>query len=114
MSKASKFLALAVAMITGDDAKAKSLKIQKKAVAGLRAQIAVKEAKTLTLEDNVESAQEGLEKARVNDGQLISNSDDYIMNLMTANGILEIQENTLKSHEDVVAFLKGELAIVSS
>ena len=114
MSKASKFLALAVAMITGDDAKATSLKIQKKAVAGLRAQIAVKEAKTLTLEDNVESAQEYLEKVRVNSGSLIKDTDSYIINLLGANKLLKEQEAVLKSHEDVIAFLRKELAIVNS
>ena len=114
MSKSSKFLALAVAMITGDDAKVTSLKIQKKAVAGLRAQIAVKEAKTLSLEDDVETAQEELAKARVNNGQLITNGDTYIITLLTANSLLKEKEATLQSHNDVVAFLKEELAIVNS
>jgi hypothetical protein len=61
-----------------DDAEVIGLKIQKRAVAVLTAQIAVKVCRTLSLEGIEDLAEDNLNKARVNNGTLIVNDDQYI------------------------------------
>lgn len=114
LKQASLFLSLVVAVIKGDDAQAKAIKIQKKAIAGLTAQIAIKNAATLTLEDNVEQAEEALALGRINNGEAITNIDDYIKTSLANNRRVEAQKLVLKDHKDIVAFLESELELVSA
>tara|TARA_R110000823_G_scaffold291969_1_gene410792 strand:- start:1227 stop:1574 length:348 start_codon:yes stop_codon:yes gene_type:complete len=110
----SNFVALVVALIQGDDAQVKAIKIQKKAKAALTSQIAVKEAHTLTLEDAVDAAEETMAKVRVNGGDAIISMDTYISRLLEANRFLSSQKESLTAHEEVIAFLKSELEIVKA
>jgi len=108
------FVKLIIALITGDDAQATAIKIQKKAAAALTAQIAVKNAFTLSLEENVEQAEERLQLARINNGELITNTDVYIKNLLAYRRALLVEEKVLGEHLDVIAFLKATLSDVNS
>lgn len=106
---ASNFVKIIVALIKGDDAEVTALKIQKKAVAALKAQIAVKEATTLELEDNVDLARTELDTARVNKGAEITNNKDYIKSLLETRADLLAKEEILADHLAIVSFLREEL-----
>lgn len=108
------FVALVVAMIKGDDAKATAIKIQKKATMGLTAQIAVKDAVTLELEENVESAVEALNSARANNGELIKDTSEYIVTLLTRKKEVTKAKEALASHQAVIDSLKEELELINS
>lgn len=113
MSKTiSTFVSLIVALITGDDAEVTAIKIQRKAKASLTAQIAVKTAITLDLEQAVETAEENLALARVNNGELITNNEDYVRNLFRKNDALEKAVDVLDAHLEDIEFLKAQLEIV--
>ena len=107
------FVELVVAMLQGDNAKVTAVKIQRKAKVELKSQIAVKEAHTLTLEENVEQAEEALQKARLANGEIITSGETYISNLLHAKRNLASAEITLGNHKETVKFLKEELALVS-
>lgn len=107
------FVKLVVAMLQGDDAEVTAIKIQRKAKVELKSQIAVKEAHTLTLEENVEEAEEALQKARLANGEIINSGEIYIIDLLQAKKDLENSKEILKVHKETVKFLKEELALVS-
>lgn len=110
----SNFVKLVVAVIQGDDAKVKALKIQKKAAAGLAAQIAVKKAKTLELEDTLEQAEESLATARINGGKEITDSSAYISTLLSTNRSVKEAKEALDHHNGVVEFLEQQAALVKA
>ncbi len=115
MSKTTNFLKLAIALIVGDDAEAKSLKIQAKANAAITAQIAVRQAQTLDLKENLEIAKENAEKALANNGNLISaeGKDLYISGLFNARDAVKRAEEALEKHLAVISFLESQLALVN-
>jgi len=112
MSQISNFVKLVVATLKGDDAEVLGLKIQKRAIAAIRAQIAAKEAKTLELEDAVDFAKDALVSARMNGGVVIENNSTYIQLLMRANVSLQEAEEALADHKADIEFLTNELTIV--
>jgi hypothetical protein len=83
MSTISNFVNTVIAIIKGDDAEVIGLKY-KKSCCGT-AQIAVKVCRTLSLEGIEDLAEDNLNKARVNNGTLIVNDDQYIQNYLTLN-----------------------------
>lgn len=109
----SAFVSLLVATIKGDDAKVTAIKIQKKAKAFLKSQIAVKQAHTLSLEEHVEEAKEYLTRVRSNDGHLIEKGDSYISSLLSSNRTVKAKEEILKAHVDNISFLEDQLALVT-
>lgn len=114
MSKTKKtFVDLVIALIKGDDAEVKAIKIQKKAIATLKAQIAVKKAHTLNLEEKVEGAQEVLSMARINSGKVITDGEEYISNLLRANKGLKFAEEAMQNHLGIISFLECELKEIS-
>ena len=114
MLKVPNFLKLAVAIITGDDAEAKAIKIQSKAKAAIKAQIAVKQAEILDLEENLQTAKENLEKALANNGNLIDadGKERYITGLFSANEKLERAQKALDATNGDVTFLEIRLEML--
>lgn len=110
---ASLFIQLVIAAVKGDDAAAVGIKIQKTAIAQIRAQVAAKNAHTLTLEDNLEVAKEALATARINNGVLISNSVEYIRTLLVAKKEISKAEDDIKNHQNEIEFLTEQLALIS-
>jgi hypothetical protein len=110
---ASLFIQLVIAAVKGDDAAAVGIKIQKTAMAQIRAQVAAKNAHTLTLEDNLEVAKEALAQARINNGLLISDSVAYIKTLLIANRKISQAEDEIKNHEEEITFLTEQLSLIS-
>ncbi len=109
----SLFIQLVVAAVKGDDAAAVGIKIQKTAIAQIRAQVAAKNAHTLTLEDNLESAKDALANARINGGVIISDSAEYIRGLLVANKNIETAEDAIAKHEKDIQFLTEQLSNIS-
>ena len=110
---ASLFIQLVIAAVKGDDAAAVGIKIQKTAMAQIRAQVAAKNAHTLTLEDNLEAAKEALANARINNGILISDSVEYIKKLLLANKEIKKAEEAIIKHEEEIEFLTEQLSLIS-
>jgi hypothetical protein len=109
MSTISNFVNTVIAIIKGDDAEVIGLKIQKRAVAVLTAQIAVKVCRTLSLEGIEDLAEDNLNKARVNNGTLIVNDDQYIQKLLDAKFKFDQAASDLSDHKQDIEFLKKEL-----
>jgi len=105
------FVAACIAAISGDDAQAKSLKIQKRAAASYRSQIALKEATTLEREEDVEAAEAALAMARINGGELITKNNDYLKIVLSANTELKVAKQEFADHVEIIDFLKGQLAL---
>ena len=103
------FVKLALAVIKGDDAEARAIKIQKKAIACLTAQIAAKEFHQLSLEEAVENAEISLGEARVNFGDLITDNEAFIRALLVRRQERDAAELALKEHKEEIVFLKEEL-----
>lgn len=114
MSKTTNFIKLVVAIITGDDAQATALKIQRKASAILTAQIAVKVARTLELEEVVENATEAVGLALINNGELITYGENYVSTLNKAQNTLNAAQDSLEAHLETITFLEEKLALVQA
>lgn len=95
------FADLVVARLTGDDAKVKAIRIEKKAKSAFKSQLAALEASIVDAEMHVEEALENFNNAVVPAGD-ITNGKSYVL------GIQRAQES-LDSKEEVLQDLKASL-----
>ena len=102
------FVKEVVAIIKGDDAEVTGQKILRQADSALKTQIASLTGDTIALEDKVEDAKEKLRLARVNNGVIIADRNQYISNLLYAKNSLTDAEDTLGSHLEKQNFLQEE------
>jgi hypothetical protein len=110
MNKMKSFVKEVVAIIQGDNAEATAQKVLRQADSALKTQIAALHGDTIALEDKVEDAKEGLRLARVNNGQVITDRNQYVRNLLSAkNSLTEAQDN-LTEHLEKIAFLEETYA----
>lgn len=98
-----------LALVKGDTDEAKAEKVFRQAQSALNTQIAVLTGDSVRKEDAVSEAKEALEKARVNNGELISDRERYVRNILDAKNTLTYVEEELEKHVEKLAFLKGEL-----
>lgn len=103
-----------IAIITGDDAEAKALKIQRQAESGLKTQIASLEGDTISFEDAVTDAEEALEKATFSNGELFTDRNQYVRDLIQCQNNLTTAKQNLEAHTAKLDFLKERLQIVVS
>lgn len=114
MEKVSQFVKLVVAVIKGDDAEATAIKIQRKGSAAIKAQIAIKQAEMLNLEENLESAQEAQHQARINKGELITDSNEaYIRRLIDADDKVVEAQDAIEALGGEIEFLQKELELIT-
>lgn len=113
MKEVKSFVELFIAKITGDDAKAVAIKNQKKATAIFKAEIARREAVLFQFEENVETAQEDVEDALINNGESIADNQSYLNNNVEAELRLEAAKEELKEEKAIIAFLKKKLEFIS-
>ena len=106
------FLETCIAKISGDDAKAKSLKIQRKATAYIKSQISAKEARALDLETEVEEAQEEMAMIIINQGEAITDNKEYIRKLLVGKANVVEAQKVFEEHNKDVVFLEETLAFV--
>ena len=88
MKNLKNFVQAVEAKLKGEDASTVAKKIQKQADSAFKAHIASLTGDTIALEDAVESAQEALDNARINNAQTISNRNQYVQNLVAAKNNL--------------------------
>ena len=74
----------------------------------LKTQIASLNGDTISLEDKVEDAKEALKLARVNNGKLITDRNEYVRNLLNAKNALTDAEEALEIHLEKIAFLQEQ------
>lgn len=110
MTKAKSFIQGFVAAIKGDNAEAQAAKVWRQAESGLTMQIAALKGDLIRKEDAVTDAQEALDGARINNGQIITNRDSYVQGLITAKENLTVAEKQLEAHQKTIAFLEEEYA----
>lgn len=108
-STVKSFIKSFVAYVTGDDSKAKAEKTFRQAQSALNTQIWMLTGDTVTKEDAVSDAKEKLQRARINNGELIADKSNYVTNLLHAKNTLTKAEEELESHLEKLAFLKAEL-----
>ena len=102
------FVKEVVAIISGDNAEATGQKILRQADSALKTQIASLNGDTISLEDKVEDAQEVLRLARVNNGKLITDRNQYVRNLLDAKNALVDTQDALETHLEKIAFLQEQ------
>jgi hypothetical protein len=110
MNKVKSFVDEFVALVNGDDAKVKAEKARRQADSALKTHISMKEGESISKEDAVSEAKDALQKARLNNGEPITDRDEYVRNLiMAANRITEAEED-FDQHNKTLGFLKDQLA----
>ena len=108
MNKMKSFVKEVVAIISGDNAEATGQKILRQADSALKTQVASLNGDTISLEDKVEDAKEALRLARVNNGKLITDRNEYVRNLLNAKNALTDAEEALEIHLEKIAFLQEQ------
>lgn len=104
----SLFLKQFCALVTGDTAQVQAIKVRRAVIAQLKAQIAMLEGKSVSMETAVEDAQEKEKEALVNFGSA-QVTDSYVENLFKAhNRVIELQ-NELADHSAKMEFLIAKL-----
>jgi hypothetical protein len=107
MSTISNFVNTVIAIIKGDDAEVIGLKYKKELLRYLPN--CCKVCRTLSLEGIEDLAEDNLNKARVNNGTLIVNDDQYIQKLLDAKFKFDQAASDLSDHKQDIEFLKKEL-----
>jgi hypothetical protein len=102
------FVKECIALLKGDDAEAKAQKILRAADSAFKTQIASLTGDTIALEDKVENAKEELRLAKLNNGELISDRNNYISALLRAKNTLTDAEEALELHTSKLDFLVEE------
>jgi hypothetical protein len=109
MATVKSFVKQFVATVQGDDTQAKAEKAFRQAQSALKSQISSLEGDTINLEDRVTDAKEVQTKARINNGNPITDRNAYVTNLVYQKNNVVDAEKALKTHTDKIAFLKSEL-----
>jgi hypothetical protein len=113
-STLNSFVKSFVAFIKGDDAEAAAQKVWRQAESALKTQIASMEGDRITKEDNVTSAIEKLDLARINNGKPINDRAAYIQGLVSAHNNLTMVEDEFDAFEAKMEFLQGEYQALKS
>lgn len=106
------FVKEVVAILKGDDSEVTAQKILRQADSAFKAQIASLTGDTIAFEDAVENAQERVNLCRVNRGNLISDRNSYIRNLLDAKNNLTEAEEALAVHNEKLAFLNEQFKLL--
>lgn len=115
MSKLMTFVEQFVALVQGDDAKVLAVKVRRKASSAIATQLAVSRGRLIGAEEALETAQENLMKARLNNGLAITgDGESYVSNLISAQNSAEDAKEALESLQEKIAFLEEQLKIVDS
>ena len=110
MTKLNSFAKQFVAIIKGDDAEAKAAKVWRQAESAFKVQIAALGGDLIRKEDAVVQAEENLSKRLVNNGNEITDRDNYIANLISSKEALKTAEKQLVAHKETIAFLEEQYA----
>jgi hypothetical protein len=106
------FVKECIAIINGDNAEATGQRILRQADSAFKTQIASLTGDTIALEDRLEDAKEALRLARLNNGQLIVDRNSYIRSLLHAQNVIVDAEEALEAHNNKLAFLREQAALL--
>jgi len=112
VSKTKSFVKEVVAILTGDNAEATAQKILRQADSAFKTQIASLTGDTISFEDKLEDAKEALRLARLNNGWVISDRNEYIRGLLQAQNRVVEAEEALETHNAKLTFLKEQAALL--
>lgn len=110
MNKVKSFVDEFVALVNGDDAKVKAEKARRQADSALKTHISMKEGESVSMEDAVSEAKDALQKARLNNGEPITDRDAYVKNLIVAANRVTDAEEAYESHMKTLEFLREQHA----
>ena len=114
MTTTNSFVKQFIALVKGDEAEIKALKIWRQAESAFKVQIAALGGDLIRKEDSVSQAEEKLAKALVNGGNEINDRDQYIANLISAKESLKQAEKQLTAHKETIAFLEEQYALLKA
>lgn len=110
MTTTNSFVKQFIALVKGDEAEVRALKIWRQAESAFKVQIAALGGDLIRKEDAVTQAEENLSKRLVNNGNEITDRDAYIANLISAKESLKQAERQLAAHKETIAFLEEQYA----
>ena len=114
MTTTNSFVKQFIALVKGDEAEVKALKIWRQAESAFKVQIAALGGDLIRKEDSVSQAEETLAKKLVNNGNEIADRDQYISNLIQAKENLRQAEKQLAAHKETIAFLEEQYALLKA
>jgi len=114
MNKLNSFVKQFSAILKGDDNEAKAQKVWRQCESAFKVQIAALGGDLIRKEDTVTQAEESLSKRLVNNGNEISDRDQYIANLISAKESLKQAEKQLAAHKETIAFLEEQYALLKA
>jgi 3-hydroxyacyl-CoA dehydrogenase len=100
------FADLVVARLSGDDAKVKAIRIEKKAKSAFKSQIAATEAAIVDAEMHVEEALERFNNAVVPDGD-ITDGKSYVLGIQRAQEDLDVKQATLEDLKETLDYFNS-------
>lgn len=107
------FEELALKAIKGDGAKELVVKIKRKAVSALEAQIALQNSNLVDLEDKLSEAEERKALSVVNNGKAIENNKEYVQGIIDAASAQIEAENDLAECKATIALLQETLESIN-
>lgn len=110
VKKVKSFFKQVFAILKGDTDEARAEKIYRGALSAFNVQIAALTGDQISLEDKLEAAKENLEKATINNGNLIDDRAQYINNILNRQNDVTSAEEALDKHKAKLAFLKKRMA----
>lgn len=110
VKKVKSFFKQVFAILKGDTDEARAEKIYRGALSAFNVQIAALTGDQISLEDKLEAAKENLEKATINNGNLIDDRAQYINNILSKQNDVTSAEEALDKHKAKLAFLKKRMA----
>jgi hypothetical protein len=117
MTKIKSFIDQFVALVKGDEAVVTAAKVFRQAESAFKAQIAALGGSLIRKEDTVETAKERLTKALLNNGRILTITEqdsEYCANLVSAKEALKQAERELAAHKETIAFLEEQYALLKS
>lgn len=110
VKKVKSFFKQVFAILKGDTDEARAEKIYRGALSAFNVQIAALTGDQISLEDKLEAAKENLEKATINNGNLIDDRAQYINNILNRQNDVTSAEEELDKHKAKLVFLKKRMA----
>ncbi len=114
MTTTNSFVKQFIALVKGDEAEVRALKIWRQCESAFKVQIAALGGDLIRKEDAVSQAEENLAKKLVNNGNEIADRDQYISNLIQAKEILVQSKKQLDAHKATITFLEEQYALLKA
>lgn len=112
-SAAAMFVKEVIARMKGDENEVIAISNYRKAKAGLKTQISIKEGELVDLEEKADNAHRDLQAATFPIDK-VENGNDYVVNLISKKNALEEAKDAVADHVETINFLKAKLAEITS